>query len=47
MVFHHAMAMVHMVEPEFPEAILDIVESERMEVRFCDSVKRHHQSVLA
>lgn len=32
MVFHHAMALVHMVETDFPEAILDIVESDRMEV---------------
>ncbi|XP_065917965.1 uncharacterized protein [Dysidea avara] len=37
MVFHHAMAMVHMVEFDFPEAILDIVESDRMELVYAEA----------
>ncbi|XP_065917970.1 uncharacterized protein [Dysidea avara] len=37
MVFHHAMAMVHMVESDFPEAILDIVESDKMVLLYAES----------
>ena len=32
-VFHHAMKLVHVVEPDFPEAIIDIVTTDRMDVR--------------
>ena len=33
MVFQHAMKLVHVVEPDFPDAIIDVVTTDRMDVR--------------
>ena len=33
MVFQHAMKLVHVVEPDFPDAIVDVVTTDRMDVR--------------
>ena len=33
MVFQHAMKLVHVAEPDFPDAIIDVVTTDRMDVR--------------
>ena len=33
MVFQHAVKLVHVVEPDFSEAIIDVVTTDRMDVR--------------
>lgn len=36
-VFHHAMKLVHVVEPDFPEAIIDIVTTDRMDLVYSEA----------